>query len=267
MRVLNNEMIVHRNETFTIDKIILARDGAPFVVSSQIDNPYICITVTSSKYEQLGRYHVTWWLDVGQGYTDDGTLITLPRFNSTTPMHLTTDTWLTSLPIDPVTGLVYNAFEAIWYINKSDGTKEYKRWDLNTGRWIDYSFRIIKTFTQEDTKEWIEQDYQYDITLVAGDTLTEYLYDLKLHTFMELYEVLDSAIFLDYLDSDYDSALAELWEDLATDNTGIYDWLKTINRNLVKDLDMTAPLINYSAVQIILPPTKLTVQSYLKGGL
>lgn len=268
MRVNGNELIVHRNETFTIDKVLLAKDGAPFIVSSRLENPYICITVASSRYDQYGKYEHTWWLDQSLGYNTNGDLIVpLVRFNSTSPIHLTGDSWDVPLPTNPDTGELYDEFEALWYINLPDGTKQYKRWDLTRGAWVDYQFRIVKTFTHDDTKNWVEQDYKYNIVLVAGTTVLEYLEELKLQVFMEINDINDPDMFLDATYVNYDIVLGEAWAELPTNTTGIYKWLKSINRDLIKDLDITAPILNYSAVQVILPPTKLTVQSSLRGGL
>ena len=49
MRLKGNEMMVHRGETFTIDRVVVNRDGSPFIVSSEYDNPHILISVSSTR--------------------------------------------------------------------------------------------------------------------------------------------------------------------------------------------------------------------------
>ena len=64
MRTNNNELIVHRGETFTIDKFIQNRDGSPYIVSSQLNNLYWVLSVSSTLYDQRNRYVKNWWLSL-----------------------------------------------------------------------------------------------------------------------------------------------------------------------------------------------------------
>ena len=61
MTLKGNEMTVQRGETFTIDRLIVNRDGSPFIISSKYKNPYILLTVASTKYNQNNRYVANWW--------------------------------------------------------------------------------------------------------------------------------------------------------------------------------------------------------------
>lgn len=224
MRVYNNEISVHRNETFTFDKLIVARDDAPYVVSSSWDNPYILLTISSARYEQENRYLANWWLS----------LDSLPRFETTKPYLLTNFT--NGLP----TG--HDAYTAVYYTVDTDGNKTYKRYDPISFSFVPYELRIVKAFTQLETKNWVEQNYVYSLHLVAGVSVLEYL----------------TAQYAEQIEGDVPTDVQTLYDALYALNT-INDELDTI--------DLTRPLLNYSSVQVILAPTKLTVYSNIKGGM
>ena len=68
MKSLNNELIVHRGETFTIDKTLQNKDGSPYIISKGLiadgSSAYFLLTVASARYEQSGRYVKNYWLPV-----------------------------------------------------------------------------------------------------------------------------------------------------------------------------------------------------------
>ena len=78
MKNFNNEITVHRGETFTLNKNIQNRDGSPYIISSELSNPYFLLTVTTTRYKQENRYILSKWLDLSD----------FPRFYNTTPMDL-----------------------------------------------------------------------------------------------------------------------------------------------------------------------------------
>lgn len=230
MQIFNNEITVHRNETFTIDNYIVARDGAPYIVSKQWDNPYLLITVASSRYEQEGRYIRNWWLDLDKGFTVSGELYTLPRFNSTNPYKISN---FNQLPDG------FAADDVVFYTEDSLGNRTYKRYDVATSSFVNYEFRVVKSFTHEEVKDWVEQNYMYSIQLVAGNSVEDYL--------SQLCE--DNDI------DPTDKSVETMAEDLTAAEIDI------------SDIDITKPLLDYSAVQMILKPTRLTVLSDSKGGM
>ena len=194
MKNFNNELVVHRNETFTIDKIIQNKDGSPYVISSALENPYFLLTVASSKYQQTNRYVKNYWLSL-ENY---------PRFEQTKAINLkgllngngdTIHEWndvkvagtipddtryyVASKTIDEFESNYYEATDAIYYLNG-----EYKYCEIVTEStesasaagdiiWYPYELHIIKTFLQEDTGKWVEQSYSYSIQLVSGSTPNE----------------------------------------------------------------------------------------------
>lgn len=151
--ILNgNEMTVYRGETFTIDRTIVNRDNSPFIVSSEYNNPYILLTITSTKYNQENRYLANWWLDL----TD------LPRFPNTVVKEISSVNSASEYADDEPMQFVYH--------DNKTGKYQYLK-EYNVGEdalFEDYEFRIIHAFTHDITKDWVEQTYLYSIRLVAG---------------------------------------------------------------------------------------------------
>ena len=78
MKILNNEIVVHRNETFSIDKIVQNKDGSPYIISNKLSNPYFLISISTTRYAQNNRYIKNYWLDLSK----------YPRFTSTNAVNL-----------------------------------------------------------------------------------------------------------------------------------------------------------------------------------
>lgn len=171
MKTFNNEIIVRRNETFTIDKFVETRDRAPYIISSALKNPFFLITIASSLYNQKDRYICNVWMPV-----------TVPRFDSTIPVNLADFKKADGSKLYPkgfegLTGLpggyinnenvIYEEGDAVFYWEDETGKRTYKYWDSQNG-WTDYSCRIIYKFTNPITKNWIEGSYLYNIDLVDG---------------------------------------------------------------------------------------------------
>lgn len=174
MKTYNNEIIVRRNETFSIDKYIVNRDGSPYIVSSRIENPYFLLTVASSKYEQADRYVLNKWLNISN----------TPRFHTTIAVKLEGSTWEDNPLPAGYEGdrLLPYANEAVFYIEDAAGNRSYCYFvydDVDDGegdtrenydgRWVPYSCRIVTSFQKSITSNWIEQNYTYGILLVGGE--------------------------------------------------------------------------------------------------
>lgn len=171
MRVTNNELIVRRNETFTLDRLVVNQDGSPYIISSEMQNPYFIISVSNSLYDAENRYLVNFWLPV-----------TIPRFESTQPVDMTTikkedgsqsySSWNDApngLPSGYINGRLSTyerANEAVFYFEDDDGNRDYRYWNGET--WVPYECRIIFKFLQVFTKDWVERSYYYNIDLVDG---------------------------------------------------------------------------------------------------
>ena len=171
MMVFNNEITVRRNETFTIDKIVQNRDGSPYLISSELQNPYFLITITNSLYDQADRYILNIWLPIDESF---------PRFELTVPFNLadikTIDGQtnypngfedLDGLPGGYVNGVLveFEKDDVLFYTEDVEGNRIYKYYDDG---WKDYECRIIYKFMQAITKDWVEGTYSYNIDLVSG---------------------------------------------------------------------------------------------------
>jgi len=254
MKTLNNDIIVHRGETFTIDRTIVNKDNTPYIVSSELNNPYFLLTVTTTRYEQDDRYVYRKWLDLSDlilfKQTNIVNLFDLKKSaESTANMYTGFDDPniqnLLSFPgVDNVCAYGWVDGKAYYYqvgdAVFTDGTN-YKYWDptKTTYGWTDYKApRIVVPFTNDVTKEWEEQSYKYSINLVSGTSLLEHLRGLC------------AKYNLEYKDSDTIDSLI---------------YLLSVN-NIAIDVDVDQPIVTLDVNLPILVPTDLTVMSDLNGG-
>ena len=151
MRNLNYELIINRNETFTLDFEIVNQDGSPYIVSKYLKNPHVLITISS--VNKLSKPYVcNYWLKLNE----------LPKFEYTQPVEVDDfDNYPFVNEDEHLTGDV-----AVFVKTNADGTKIYKYW--KNGEYYDYSFRIVKRFSVEDTSVLTAQNYEYTIKLVTG---------------------------------------------------------------------------------------------------
>lgn len=178
MRVFNHELTVRRNESFTLDKPVVNKDGSPYIISSELINPYFLITVSSTLYQNEDSYNYHAWLP-----------IELPRFYTTVPVRINDFTDndgdqlyfgfenMTGPPSGYIgdTLITYSGepdndspcYDALFYYEEDDGSKIYKWWSGENG-WQNYECRIVHKFLQSYTKDWIERVYFYNIDLVDG---------------------------------------------------------------------------------------------------
>lgn len=177
MRVFNHELTVRRGETFTLDKLVQNRDGSPYVISSEMQNPYFLLTVSSALYDREDTYTYHAWLPVPN-----------PRFYCTSPVRIndfkTIDGEQLYHGFDEMSGppsgyingvhVIYGAegsnlpcYDALFYYEDNDGNREYKWWSGESG-WQSYVCRIVHKFLSQYTNDWIERNYFYNIDLVDG---------------------------------------------------------------------------------------------------
>lgn len=175
MRIYADRIQVERGEAWTYDVYFQNRDGSPYIVSSELQNPQILVTVASSKYTQNGRYIANFWNDVSQAY---------PRFYSTEPTVIV-DTSATSISnLKPPSeygvvlpdGQTYGTF-SIYAWTDNDGETHYLQWfwdPVTLWQYKEYSFHFVQQFPTEITNEWIEQSYVFGIKLVGGIVNPDY---------------------------------------------------------------------------------------------
>ena len=172
MRVYADRIQVERGEEWTYDVYFQNRDGSPYIVSNQLTNPYILVTIASSKYTQNGRYIANFWNSVTEAYK---------TFYCTQPIELTGSTMPT-----PVNGLsreiqdditaknqTYSTYAVYKWVDPN-GVAQYKYWNEETAAYEDYDFHFVMTFPTDITNEWIEQNYVFGVKLVGGIANADY---------------------------------------------------------------------------------------------
>lgn len=164
MKTYADRIQVERGEAWTYDVYFQNRDGSPFVVSSELQNAQILVTVASSKYTQDGRYIANFWCDVASAF---------PTFYSTqtTTIVDATATSISTLKSPADAGVIlpdWQAYEtySVYAWTDSDDVTHYLRWSDN--KYHEYSFHFVQQFPTEITNEWIEQSYVFGIKLLGG---------------------------------------------------------------------------------------------------
>lgn len=180
------DIYCEQGESFTVGFRIVNPDGSPFVLSDAMDDAthksYLLFTVASSaNVTGKSRYLSNHW-----NPTDK-----YKKFYSTQAVKLADNDgeWKEAatvwsdvaklIPADAVQAGVTPANYAIYYIVKSDGTKDYKQLKLvkidnvDTPALEPYSFYFFQQFTKEQSNEWSQSGYDYALKLVAGSVNPE----------------------------------------------------------------------------------------------
>ena len=176
------DIYCEQGESFTVGFRIVNQDGSPFVLSNAMDDAthksYLLFTVASSaNVTSENRYLANFW-----NPTDK-----YKKFYSTQAIKLADNNgeWKDAatvwsdvaklIPADAVQAGVTPTNYAIYYIVKSDGTKDYKQL---TGTEDEpsldpYSFYFFQQFTKEQSNEWSQSGYDYALKVVAGSVNPE----------------------------------------------------------------------------------------------
>lgn len=277
MKSYNNELVVNRNEEFTMSKQLLNKDGSPYILPLLDNTAYFLITVSNSRYEQQYRYVYRKWLDFSS----------MPRFKITTAINIADITYNASGEpggtFDNITtrnerhisipglpsieelcigysgtypSMIFYDIDAVYY-EDNEGIRTYKyatvvgNQETGTLVWHDYNAPIITTtFTTDVTSKWVEQNYFYSIQLVSGQSTVDYLQTLC---------SLNNISYVQY--SDYDGTYEEYIKEL-------YDKLVAAGVTFDKNFDYNMLIaIPFATCKPILEPTKIKVVSNLEGGL
>lgn len=180
------DIYCEQGESFTVGFRIVNQDGSPFVLSDAMDikngkdyvkRSYLLFTVASSaNVTSDKRYLANFW-----NPTDN-----YKKFYSTQAVKLADNNgeWPDAetvwnrvanlIPEDARQAGVTPANYAIYYIVKSDGTKDYKQLkpvkidNVDKSVLEPYSFYFFQQFTKEQSNEWSQSGYDYALKLVAG---------------------------------------------------------------------------------------------------
>lgn len=173
------DIYCEQGESFTVGFRIVNQDGSPFVLSNAMDDAthksYLLFTVASSaNVTGKNRYLANFW-----NPTDN-----YKKFYSTQAIKIADNNgewkdaatvWSDVAKLIPADANVTPANYAIYYIVKSDGTKDYKQL---TGTEAEpslesYSFYFFQQFTKEQSNEWTQSGYDYALKVVAGSVNPE----------------------------------------------------------------------------------------------
>ena len=243
MRIKGNEIVVTRGESFTIDKYVVNKNGSPFIISDRLDNPYFLLTVASARYDASNKTIENFWLSL-EGF---------PRFKNTIAVQKQAD-WndFNEFKDVPVASIKENVY---YYNNEYKYLKKDADNATDADNWLTYpGCRIVKTFTPDTTRRWTENAYKYAITLMAGSKTNEVINSL-------VESKLQGSIPLDFY-SDYDKKIFT-----ETGKQKVYEWLKSIDENLVKSINPSYPICNISYSVPILQMTNMLVTGDLNGGI
>ena len=244
MQIRNNEVTIYRGETWTMNRKVQNRDGSPFIVCNRFENPFFLITIVSAMYQQENRYRLNRWLDLNN----------FKKFENVIPVELKSiqsDYTFANIGIphgyegDETSGY---ANIAIFSEKNPNGVISYKYWEYNnndkndySGEWVDYECIITCMFTKDITERLIEQNYHYGISLVTGKRMLDELNDCAIKGNIDI-------------------------SNVENDPIKLYNYIAELNPSLITHIcEPSRPLVNIDDSYEILRPTKLTVQSNLKG--
>ena len=168
------DIYCEQGESFTVGFRIVNQDGSPFVLSNAMDDAthksYLLFTVASSaNVTGKNRYLANFWNPTDK-YKKFYSTQAVKIVDNDSEWPTAASVWSTAKNLIPADANVTPANYAIYYIVKSDGTKDYKQL---TGTESEpslepYSFYFFQQFTKEQSNEWTQSGYDYALKVVAG---------------------------------------------------------------------------------------------------
>lgn len=273
MKLFDTDVVVQRGEAFQLNFEILTPQQTPYIIPADINNPYFVLTVTSSGNYTNGRYKKDWWMKVDDTTPrfDEINAFDIRKFNDGT--NTIYSNWSQIDSLDSFNGYFYPEYDGIFIPNNeswrnhiysecvfygpdSTGKIMYKYWysatdDVvgNTGEWIDYDLILSFIIMPSDSQEWISQNYLYGISLQAGKSTEEAYNEFREvgdPTFVNIY-----GHSYEYILNNYSDLASRLAED----------------EKLLVNITNSIPLYSLDYVVPIVEPSKLTVNTNLKGGI
>lgn len=180
------DIYCEQGESFTVGFRIVNQDGSPFVLSDALDvkngnkyvkRSYLLFTVASSaNVTSENRYLANFWNPTDKYKKFYSTqAIKIADNNGEWPdANSVWNSVANLIPADAKQAGVTPADYAIYYIVKSDGTKDYQQLKLVKKDNVDtpvlepYSFHFFQQFTKEQSNEWSQSGYDYALKVVAG---------------------------------------------------------------------------------------------------
>ena len=252
MKIHGNDIIIHRGETFTLSMNVKMRDGTPFIMTYDPDNegahnPYILITIASSKYAQKGSYIKNWWLPMNH----------LPSFTSTEIKTLT-DIHQTSSDGVGDDGV----YKRYLYYNQQDGKYYYDDNGFN-----EYTFKIHKAFSHEETNALVSQSYYYSVTYVDGPRVINQLAAIE-YMREDWTNITGDSDIDEYISQHGYYAAKVFYLSKCGPLDGGSNELVVKKTAEIEERENSGPaIVDFTQVTPIVSPSKLTVLSNLRGGL
>lgn len=128
----------------------------------------------------------------------------------------------------------HNAGEYLYYTQDENGVKTFYYYPSNA--YQVYSFVITKQFLNAQTKYWIESQYMYELSLMCGQFTIEVL----TNTYKSVYPDRE-------------------W--IPTDSRQLYEEIEKCRPDLLKGIRWSAPLTNYSTMDVIQRPEPLIIKN------
>ena len=280
MKILGDDIYLQKGESLSLDFELKNEKGAPYTLLRKLRNPYLVITVSSALYEQGGNFRQNYWLDLSSRLEEqeDGTLKSVPikRFTSTEALYLDIDD-PADFSVNEVLATYgranggkivvdlesdYDVSNFLFFMSNDNGERVYKYLEsyipgpeeneISDEVWKEYSLRVVKSF---DTRSWKEQQYYYDIKILAGIRFDEYLKE-------KLRSVGIGTLPLPWNNEMIDSFVALLEKNGS--NLGISEDEISLIREVYRGGEPLMPF--YDTKIVLLNPTKIFVGVDLQGG-
>ncbi len=222
MNSLGTTLYVNRGETFILGREVFRSDGyTPYVLSANIPNPYILITVQSDNFRTDKGYKHEFWLNIDH----------YPAFQTRTPVTILKS----SLDGDETgAGTSYYCLYKVADSSQDCGYTFY--YSLGGSILYEYEgFKFKKIFTEQVTSEWIEKQYLYNVKLVGGNTMNDLLTGL------------------------YESVFPGL--TVPDSESEMYKKIKKVKPRLVAGLDWRKPLASITTQEILQKNSKIIVRT------
>lgn len=173
METNRHSIKAYRGETFTVDKVLRNKDGSPYIISNELPNPYLLLSVSSSEYAQKDRIIRNYWLS----------LENFPRFTLTQPINSSEISGWSSTAKFPSTQVVVSELFNTIVTNMTGGITDSSNgvggnWEWNKNlnssdfymlNGVSYDFSFISNGTKYDSISINIGDE--GVNLYYGDTL------------------------------------------------------------------------------------------------
>lgn len=252
----NNDISIYRGETAAIDFKISQRSDyyVPFLISNGRVNPMVCITIGSARRETKNIVSTQLWLEL------DNVL----KFNQTV---------VTDLGQIDDTGLTIGQLYSVLLPLIEEGTMYQftKKTEVDAGN---SQLHFVYSLTVGGIETAYIDQYNFTVTMALDETITlnmtntDYLYQIELMNTEPM-----TTHLIEYFNT-YPALINKLPDAFINNEVGVTTYLKECIALINKvepnhwghriNNPLTSPVASVSAIQILQPPRKFTVQSVVR---